>query len=60
MLTEALNTHLAPIRERRTRFAQDQAYVRDVLSRGIARAREEAIATLKQVRKAMNMDHGLD
>jgi tryptophanyl-tRNA synthetase len=60
LLTEALNTHLAPIRERRARYESDAAYVREVLRRGVARAREEAVATLKQVRKAMNMDHGLD
>jgi len=60
MLPEALNAHLAPIRERRGRFAADPAYVRQVLQRGVNRAREEGIATLKQVRKAMNMDHGLD
>jgi tryptophanyl-tRNA synthetase len=60
MLTEALNAHLAPLRERRARFAGDPAYVREVLRRGVARAREEAVVTLKQVRKTMNMDHGLD
>jgi tryptophanyl-tRNA synthetase len=60
LLTEALNAHLAPIRERRTRFAADPAYVLDVLRRGVARARDEAVVTLKQVRKAMNMDHALD
>lgn len=59
-LTEALNEHLAPMRERRARFQQDPAYVQDVLRRGVARAREEAVRTLKEVRKAMNMDHGLD
>ena len=59
-LTEALNAHLAPMRERRARYAQDPGYVQDVLRRGVARAREEGIATLKEVRKAMNMDHGLD
>jgi tryptophanyl-tRNA synthetase len=48
------------MRERRARYAQDPAYVTDVLRRGVARAREEGIATLKEVRKAMNMDHGLD
>ncbi|HLO66523.1 MAG TPA: tryptophan--tRNA ligase [Holophaga sp.] len=58
-LTEALNAHLAPMRERRARHAKDPGYVKDVLRRGVARAREEAIATLEQVRKAMNMDHGL-
>ena len=60
LLTEALNTKLAPIRERRARFAKDPAYVQEVLRKGVLRAREEATATLKQVRKAMNMDHGLD
>jgi tryptophanyl-tRNA synthetase len=60
MLTEALNAHLAPIRERRQRFAADPAYVRAVLKKGVERAREEGIVTLRQVRKAMNMDHGLD
>jgi tryptophanyl-tRNA synthetase len=60
MLTEALNAHLAPMRERRARFAKDPAYVRDVLRRGIERARQEGMATLKQVRRGMNMDHGLD
>jgi tryptophanyl-tRNA synthetase len=59
-LTEALNAHLAPMRERRARFAQDPAYVTEVLRSGVARAREEGIGTLKEVRKAMNMDHGLD
>jgi tryptophanyl-tRNA synthetase len=60
LLTEALNAHLAPIRERRLRYAGDRAYVLDVLRRGVKRAREEAIVTLEQVRKGMNMDHGLD
>ncbi len=60
LLTEALNAHLAPIRERRARYAGDPAYVQDVLKRGVQRAREEGIATLEQVRKCMNMDHGLD
>jgi tryptophanyl-tRNA synthetase len=59
-LTEALNAYLAPMRERRAHYAKDPAYVKDVLRRGVARAREEGIATLKEVRKAMNMDHGLD
>jgi tryptophanyl-tRNA synthetase len=60
MLTEALNTHLAPLRERRARYAADRAYVQEVLRKGVRRAREEGIATLVQVRKAMHMDHGLD
>jgi len=60
LLTEALNAYLAPIREQRARYAQDPVYVKNVLRKGVDRAREEGIATLKQVRKAMNMDHGLD
>jgi len=60
LLTEALNARLAPIRERRARYAGDPAYVREVLRKGVTRAREEGIATLGQVRRAMNMDHGLD
>jgi tryptophanyl-tRNA synthetase len=59
-LTEALNAHLAPIRERRARYAQDLSYVQSVLARGVERAREEGVRTLKEVRRAMNMDHGLD
>jgi tryptophanyl-tRNA synthetase len=59
LLTEALNSHLAPIRERRARYANDPSYVQQVLARGVQRAREEAIRTLDEVRKAMNMDHGL-
>ncbi|HTQ03497.1 MAG TPA: tryptophan--tRNA ligase [Polyangiaceae bacterium] len=59
-LTEALNAYLAPLRERRARFAADPAYVLGVLRQGVARARAEGIQTLAEVRKAMNMDHGLD
>ena len=60
LLTEALNAYLAPIRERRTRYAADPAYLREVLRKGVQRARTEAVATLEQVRRVMNMDHGLD
>lgn len=60
LLTESLNAYLAPLRERRAQYAADPAYVHEVLRKGVLRARAEATATLKQVRKAMNMDHGLD
>ena len=60
LLTEALNAHLAPIRERRARYTADPAYVLDVLRRGVARAREEGSATLAEVRRVMDMGHGLD
>ena len=60
LLTEALNAHLAPLRERRARYGADLGYVLDVLRKGVERARQEGTLTLQQVRKAINMDHGLD
>jgi tryptophanyl-tRNA synthetase len=57
MLTESLNASLAPLRERRARLAADPGYVRDILQRGIARMREEAIKTLEETRQAMNMNY---
>lgn len=59
-LTAALNAHLAPMRITRLHYANDKTYVKSVLRKGIERAREEAVVMLRQVRKAMNMDHGLD
>ena len=60
LLTDALNSHLAPLRERRAQYAACGDYVLEVLRAGVARAREEATTTLQQVRRAMHMDHGLD
>ena len=60
ILTDALNAKLAPIRERRAKFAKDPGYVREVLRKGVAKARAECTATLAQVRRAMKMDHQLD
>jgi tryptophanyl-tRNA synthetase len=57
MLTESLNTFLAPIRERRERFAKDPGLVREVLNKGIYKAREEAQKTLAETLTAMHMDH---
>jgi tryptophanyl-tRNA synthetase len=59
-LTEALNAYLAPLRERRAPVAAGPPNVAGVHARGGAGAREEGVITLRQVRKAMNMDHGLD
>lgn len=55
LLTEALNAYLAPIRRRRAELAAQPEYLREVLTRGIARAREVAAKTLEEVRQAMNM-----
>ncbi|MGW0878063.1 tryptophan--tRNA ligase [Streptomyces sp. NPDC002671] len=53
-VTEAVNEYLAPIRARRTEYAQDRAHVREVLREGNERARAVAHATLSEVRAAMN------
>ena len=54
-VTEAVNTYLAPHRERRAELAQDMDYVRDVLNDGNARANAIAEQTLGEVREAMGM-----
>jgi len=59
-LTTTLNDYLAPIRERRTYFARNLDQVTNILRNGVARAREEGIKTLKEVRSVMNMDYKLD
>ncbi|MET9344790.1 tryptophan--tRNA ligase [Nonomuraea sp. NPDC003727] len=51
VLTEAVNEFLRPIRARRN--AVDVAEARQVLGEGNARARERAVETLEEVRKAM-------
>jgi tryptophanyl-tRNA synthetase len=53
-VTEAVNEYLAPIRARRARYAQERAYIRQVLRDGIERANTVAETTLKEVRTAMN------
>ena len=53
---DALNSHFKEIRLRRTQLENDSVFVTEVLKKGIAQAREVAVETLKEVRKAMNMD----
>jgi tryptophanyl-tRNA synthetase len=60
LVTEALNTELAPLRDRRAEFERDPQVVVEVLRRGIAQANAVADATLREARAAMNMDYGLD
>ncbi len=55
VVTEALNEHLAPVRERRAELANDQAYLESVLTRGNERAREQATNTLAEVHAALGM-----
>jgi tryptophanyl-tRNA synthetase len=60
LVTEALNETLAPIRARRAELEQDAAeVVRHTLSAGIDHANCVGDATLREVRRAMNMDYGL-
>ncbi|PCG81392.1 tryptophan--tRNA ligase [Streptomyces sp. WZ.A104] len=52
-VTDAVNSHLAPFRDRRAEYATDPAYVRSVLRAGNERADALAEATLAEVREAM-------
>ena len=47
---------LAPIRERRARYAADPDTVRDIVAEGNRRARAVAAATMDEVRHAMNLE----
>ena len=53
--TDALNTHFAPIRQRRIQLEHDRQYIQNVLKNGITHARGVAEETLMKVREAMNM-----
>lgn len=54
-VTEAVNTYMAPHRERRRVYEQDLDFIRDVLADGNKRANAIAEATLEEVREAMGM-----
>ena len=53
--TDALNSYFKEIRVKRIQLEKDESYVRSILQAGIKKARETAIETLCEVRKAMNM-----
>lgn len=55
--TEALNSMLAPIRERRAEIEADPSIVTEVLRRGIEMANEQANETLRDVRQALKMSY---
>lgn len=55
VVTEAVNEHLRPLRQRRAWFAADPGYLRAILQRGAERANVSANATLAEVRDAMGM-----
>jgi tryptophanyl-tRNA synthetase len=54
--SEALNSHFKEIRIRRKQLDEDKTFVKEILRNGIKQAREVAIETLTEVRKAMNME----
>ncbi len=54
-LAQVLAEALAPIRERRAKWAADPDAVRDVVADGNARAREVASATMAEVREALHL-----
>ena len=55
-LTEALNEELRPIRAKRAELEKNPDYIRQVLLDGSRGAREIAVRTLDEVRRAMNME----
>jgi tryptophanyl-tRNA synthetase len=54
--SDAINSYFKEIRLRRTQLENDKAFVTEVLKKGIEQAREVAVETLIEVRKAMNME----
>lgn len=55
-LHEKFEAHFGPLRAKRAELAAKPEYVEDILRRGAARARAEAVATLKKARAAMGLD----
>ncbi len=55
-LTEALNEHLRPLRAKRAELEKQPELIRQVLTDGVKKAREEASKTLLEVRHVMNME----
>ncbi len=56
-LVEALNLFLAPIRERRAKYEQDDKKIDEVLIKGTHRARTVARETMRRVRGAMQVNY---
>jgi len=56
-LIDVLEALLAPIRERRLQYAQDRAYIRNMLLQGTERTQEVAARTMHDVRSAIHLDY---
>lgn len=57
VVTEAVNEHLRPLRQRRAELARADDYLRDRLRRGNEQANQVADRTLQTVREAMGMNY---
>ncbi len=57
VLDDRLQQVIAPIRERRNRFAADRAHVLRVVAQGTDRAREKAARTLGDVKRALGLEY---
>jgi tryptophanyl-tRNA synthetase len=55
LTAEAINTYFESIRKKRIELEKNKDYVRDILLKGISKARETAIETLSEVTETMNM-----
>lgn len=55
-LAKVLSNLITPIRERREKLAENPKAVMEILEEGTKKAREEAIKTLDEVRRAMKID----
>ncbi len=56
ILTESLNEYLRPLRKKRSELESNMEYIRQVLKKGIEKARAIASETLEEVRDVMNMN----
>lgn len=57
LATDSINNYLAPIRKRRKEIINDPGIIKEVLKKGISKAREVAEQTLIEVRRAMDMEY---
>ena len=56
-LIEAMNKFLKPIQEKRKYYEENPEEVEKILEKGTKEAREKAINTMKEVKKAMQIDY---
>jgi tryptophanyl-tRNA synthetase len=56
-LNQILNQMLDPIRQRRHEFEQDIPEIYNILRRGTEKARETAVQTMDEVRRAMQINY---